>query len=84
MAQIEIYTKPWCGYCYQAKSLLKSKGYEYTEIKVTRANIAEMLERAGRHTVPQIFIEGVHVGGADDLMALERAGKLDRLVAKQR
>jgi len=82
MALIEIYTKSWCGYCHRAKALLQSRGLEFTEIKVTRANIAEMLERAGRHTVPQIFIDGTHIGGSDDLAALERSGQLDRLLSE--
>ncbi len=78
---IEIYSKPWCGYCYRAKSLLKSKGLEYEEITVTSANEAEMQARTGHHTVPQIFIDGVHIGGADELVALENSGKLDQLIA---
>jgi len=81
MTRIEIYSKPWCGYCYRAKSLLKSKGLKYEETRVTGANLAEMQARAGRNTVPQIFIDGVHIGGSDELVALENSGKLDQLLS---
>lgn len=83
MAKIEIYTKAFCGYCARAKALLDSKGADYDEFDITMGGPkrAEMLERApGRTTVPQIFIDGQHVGGSDDLAALERAGKLDPLL----
>lgn len=81
---VTIYTKFGCGYCYRAKRLLDSKGVRYTEHDVTMGGPrrAEMMERApGAQTVPQIFIGDVHVGGSDDLVALERAGKLDPLLA---
>lgn len=84
MAKIEIYTSPFCGYCSRAKGLLKSKGAAFEEIDVsaTAGNREEMMKRApGRHTVPQIFIDGKHVGGCDDLYALEDAGKLDPMLA---
>ncbi len=84
MAQVEIYTKAWCPYCVRAKQLLASKGVDPTEFDITvdGAKRAEMIQRAqGRSTVPQIFIDGRHVGGSDDLAALERAGKLDPLLA---
>ncbi len=84
MAKVEIYTKFACGYCTRALSLLKSKGVDYEEYDVTLGGPkrAEMIERAsGRTTTPQIFIEGAHVGGCDDLMALDRDGKLDPLLA---
>lgn len=84
MAQIEIYTSPLCGFCHAAKRLLDQKGAGYTEYDVVTepAMRHEMLGRAhGRHTVPQIFIDGTHVGGCDDLFALERSGKLDPLLA---
>ena len=84
MAKIEIYTTMWCGYCARAKSLLEKKGAAYQEIDVMEdaAKRAEMLERARRTTVPQIFIDGQHVGGSDELAALEQAGKLDPLLAQ--
>jgi glutaredoxin 3 len=84
MPPIEIYTTRWCPYCYRAKALLKKKGLTYTEIDLSshRERRSEMIERAnGRATVPQIFIGPVHVGGCDDLHALEHAGKLDALLA---
>ena len=84
MAKIEIYTTPWCGYCARAKGLLDSKGAEYQEMVVMEdaAKRAEMRERSKRTTVPQIFINGQHIGGSDELAALERAGKLDPLLAQ--
>lgn len=84
MATVEIYTTQWCGYCRAAKALLDRKGIGFTEIDVGADpdRRKEMLARAnGRYTVPQIFIGATHVGGSDDLHALERAGKLDRLLA---
>ena len=84
MAPVEIYTTRWCPYCYSAKALLSRKGAAFTEIDVTgdRDGRRRMIDRAnGRSTVPQIFIGSVHVGGSDDLHALDRAGKLDRLLA---
>ncbi|MEM8572498.1 MAG: glutaredoxin 3 [Pseudomonadota bacterium] len=84
MKEVTIYTKPTCGYCFAAKALLDSKGVSYTEIDVARdrALLAEMVQRArGRRTVPQIFVGEEHVGGFDDLNALERIGKLDPLLA---
>lgn len=83
MQPVDIYTSPLCGYCHAAKRLLRGKGVDFTEIDLARepGRRAEMLARAGgRHTVPQIFVGGVHVGGCDDLHALERAGKLDALL----
>ncbi|MGB0497500.1 MAG: glutaredoxin 3 [Rubricella sp.] len=84
MKTVEIYTSPLCGYCHAAKRLLTSKGVSFREIDVLQNPEAkpEMIQRAGgRRTVPQIFIGGEHVGGSDDLHALERAGKLDPLLA---
>jgi glutaredoxin 3 len=81
---VEIYTKATCPYCWRAKQLLTSKGVDFAEIAVDRGgpDRDKMIQRAnGRTTVPQIFIAGRHVGGCDDLMALERAGKLDALIA---
>lgn len=83
MPSIEIYTTPFCGYCHAAKRLLGSKGAEYTEIDVYRQpdRKPEMIQRAnGGRTVPQIFIDESHVGGCDELYALERGGKLDPLL----
>lgn len=84
MPRVEIYTKAFCPYCWRAKSLLDSKGVEFVEIAVDfgGADKVTMIQRAGgRTTVPQIFIGDFHVGGCDDLMALDRAGKLDPLIA---
>ncbi len=83
MAKIEIYTKAFCGYCARAKALLDSKGVDYDEYDLTMGGPKrqEMLQRAGgRTTVPQIFIDGEHIGGSDDLGALERDGRLDALI----
>ncbi|MEM7745323.1 MAG: glutaredoxin 3 [Pseudomonadota bacterium] len=84
MKQVEIYTTPICPYCMMAKRLLDQKGVAYTEINVMGDAMAKeaMMQRAhGRHTVPQIFVGETHVGGADELNALEREGKLDGLLA---
>lgn len=86
MQRVEIYTTPWCPYCLAAKRLLQKKGVPYEETDVSRdPDLRQgMMRRAGgRHTVPQIFIGGKPVGGSDDLHALERAGKLDALLAGQ-
>jgi len=83
MAQVEIYTKFGCPYCARAKALLDQKGirYEESEISTDPAKRSEMLDRAnGKTTVPQIFIDGEHIGGSDDLAALEGAGRLDQLL----
>ncbi|MFO1067337.1 MAG: glutaredoxin 3 [Geminicoccaceae bacterium] len=83
MAEIEIYTTPLCGYCARAKRLLDSKGAAYTEFDLWAQpeRRPEMVERAnGRRTVPQVFIDGRHVGGSDDLHALEARGELDGLL----
>jgi glutaredoxin 3 len=84
MAKIEIYTKAFCPYCYRAKSLLESKGVDYEEFDITTGGPKrqEMIQRAnGRTTVPQIFIDDRHIGGSDDLAALDRKGGLDPLLA---
>lgn len=81
---IDVYTKFGCGYCYRAKKLLESKGVEFEEHDITMGGPkrAEMLERAPEaRTVPQIFIGNEHVGGSDELHALDRSGKLDQLLA---
>ncbi|MDQ4088351.1 MAG: glutaredoxin 3 [Pseudomonadota bacterium] len=83
MARVEIYTKAFCGYCARAKRLLQAKGVQFEEYDITMGGPgrAEMLQRAnGRTTVPQIFIDGRHVGGSDDLHELERNGELDALL----
>ena len=84
MAKIEIYTTPFCGYCARAKSLLDRKGaaYEETDVMMDDKKRTEMRERAKRTTVPQIFINGQHIGGSDELAALEQQGKLDALLAQ--
>lgn len=84
MARIEIYTTPWCGYCARAKALLEKKGaaYEETDVMEDAVKRAEMRERSKRSTVPQIFINGRHIGGSDELAELEHAGKLDALLAQ--
>ena len=82
--RVIVYSQPFCGYCSAAKRLLQQKGVEVTEVDVMMeaGRRAEMVERSGgRRTVPQIFIDGRHVGGYDDLSALDRSGELDRLLA---
>lgn len=84
MKPVEIFTTPACGYCHAAKRLLTQKGVAFAETDVSRdpALRAAMVQRAGgRRTVPQIFIGGTHVGGCDDLYALDGAGRLDALLA---
>ena len=84
MQTIEIYTSPLCGFCHAAKRLVNQKGVSFSEINVMAnpGKKQEMIERAnGGYTVPQIFIGDTHVGGCDDLYALEQAGKLDPLLA---
>ena len=84
MNTVEIYTSPLCGFCHAAKRLLNEKGVSFSEVDVL-ANPdrkPEMIQRAGgSRTVPQIFVGQTHVGGCDELYALERAGKLDTLLA---
>jgi glutaredoxin 3 len=84
MARVTMYASGWCPYCIRAETLLRAKGVaEFEKIRVDlepeRKN--EMIERTGRRTVPQIYIGAVHVGGFDELYALDRAGKLDALLA---
>jgi glutaredoxin 3 len=83
MAKVEIYSTMWCGYCARARALLQKKGVSFDDIDIETdtARRDEMIKRTGgRMTVPQIFIDGAHIGGSDDLAALERAGKLDTLL----
>lgn len=84
MAKIEIYTKPMCPYCTNAKALFDAKKVNYIETNafISAEKRAEMNERSGRNTFPQIFINGKHIGGCDDLMALEARGGLDALLAE--
>jgi glutaredoxin 3 len=86
MPPVEIYTTRWCGYCQAAKALLKRKGVAFKEIDASNGSERQsMIQRAnGKMTVPQIFIGPVHVGGCDELHALERAGELDALLADPR
>ncbi|NSZ17979.1 glutaredoxin 3 [Agrobacterium vitis] len=83
MASVIIYTRKYCEYCARAKALLTTKGVAFTEVDATgNAELRqEMVDKSGRNTFPQIFIDGTHVGGCDDLHALERAGKLDPMLA---
>ncbi len=82
MHQAEIYTKDYCPYCHRAKELLSIKGVSYIEYDVTKDSELEKLmrQRAGRHTVPQIFIENNHIGGCNDLFALDEQGGLNSLL----
>jgi glutaredoxin 3 len=85
MAKVEIYTTPTCPYCVAAKALLNRKGVPFEETDVARdpdLRVAMTQRAGGRRTVPQIFIDGQHVGGCDDIHALERDGKLDRLLGQ--
>lgn len=84
VAKVEIYTKTFCGFCLRARSLLESKGIQYEEYPVDGGGPKreEMIERSqGRTTVPQIFIDGRHIGGCTELLALEHDGKLNDLLA---
>ena len=83
MAKVTLYTRPFCGYCARALKLLEEKQADFTEIEagMDPALRNEMITRSGRSTFPQIFIGEDHIGGCDDLMALDRAGKLDGLLA---
>ncbi len=86
MPRVEVYTQPWCPFCSRAINLLKRKGVAFEEIDAPQgtAERATAIERSGgRRSVPQVFIDGVHVGGCDDLVALERAGKLDVMLAAE-
>lgn len=82
MVDVTIYTRDGCGYCYRAKQLLDAKGVSYQEHNASLApdKRQEMIDLSGRMTFPQIFVGDVHVGGCDDLFALEQRGKLDPLL----
>ncbi len=83
MSEVTIYTKHWCPYCVRAVKLLEDKGVSFIEIEAgSDPNLRrEMIQKSGRMTYPQIFIGERHIGGCDDMVALERAGELDRLLA---
>ncbi|HEX9472897.1 MAG TPA: glutaredoxin 3 [Steroidobacteraceae bacterium] len=85
-ALVEMYTTSWCPYCTRAKRLLERKGAGYEEISIEEhpERRAEMIQRSGRRTVPQIFIDGHHIGGSDELAALDEAGGLERLLSPAR
>ena len=82
MANVIIYTTEFCSYCVTAKKLLEKKGVQYSEIRIDTdpSQRDEMIKKTNRYTVPQIFINDTHVGGCDDLHALERSGQLDKLL----
>jgi glutaredoxin 3 len=83
MAHVTIYTRPFCGYCARALKVLGEKGADFTEIEagMDPKLRQEMMDRSGRSTFPQIFFGDSHIGGCDDMMALEREGKLDGLLS---
>ncbi len=86
MANVTLYTSPLCGFCHAAKRMLSTKGVSFAEIDVAAdpSKRQEMMKRSGGgHTVPQIFVGDIHVGGYDDMAALERTGKLDPLLAAE-
>lgn len=87
MAKVEIYTRDFCGFCMRAKSLLETKGVPFTEYNIGMEPElrSEMVQRAnGGTTVPQIFINGEHIGGCDEMLAMDRAGRLDPALAEAR
>lgn len=83
MAHVTIYTRPFCGYCARALSVLEQKGADFTEIEagMDPAKRQEMMQRSGRSTFPQIFVGDQHIGGCDDMLALDREGRLDPMLA---
>jgi glutaredoxin 3 len=83
MAHVTIYTRPFCGYCARALRVLGEKGADFTEIEagMDPAKRKEMMDRSGRSTFPQIFVDDQHIGGCDEMMALDSAGKLDALLS---
>ena len=82
MPKIEIYTQPWCSFCARAVRLLQAKGAAFQEIDAPQGSPerAEAIQRSGRTSAPQIFIDGRAIGGCDELLALDRAGKLDAML----
>ncbi|MBE9547779.1 MAG: glutaredoxin 3 [Proteobacteria bacterium] len=85
MAEIEMYTKGFCGYCFAAKRLLKKKSLPFTEVPIDRdpGLREEMIQRSGRFTVPQIFINGQPIGGYTEISSLEQSGQLDILLTAE-
>lgn len=85
MAEIEMYTKSFCGYCFAAKRLLKKKSLAFTEISIDRDSVLreKMIRRSGQFTVPQVFINGQSIGGYTEISALEQSGQLDMLLAAE-
>lgn len=83
MAKIEMYTGEWCGYCVRAKQLLRAHGVDNIEEIDIGSDRTEIFERTGRMTIPQIFIDGEHVGGYDDLVAWVRDGRLEKALSEQ-
>jgi glutaredoxin 3 len=83
VAKVEVYLTQWCPFCRRAVELLREKGqaFQAIDVEAEAGRRAEMIERSGRRTVPQIFIDGRHIGGCEDLSALELAGELDPLLA---
>jgi glutaredoxin 3 len=83
MAHVTIYTRPFCGYCARALRVLSEKGADFTEVEagMDPEKRKEMMDRSGRATFPQIFVGDQHIGGCDDMMALDSAGKLDALLS---
>lgn len=83
MAKVTIYTRPFCGYCARALKVLGEKGADFTEVEagMDPKLRQEMMDRSGRTTFPQIFVGEQHIGGCDDMIALDRQGKLDALLA---
>jgi glutaredoxin 3 len=83
MSKVRIYSTKWCGYCYAAKALFDRKGVPYEEVDASDPDVRQdMIQRAmGRRTVPQIFVGDVHIGGYDEVAALDRRGQLDLLLA---
>lgn len=83
MAHVTIYTRPFCGYCARAVNVLEQKGADFTEIEagMDPAKRQEMMQRSGRSTFPQIFVGERHIGGCDDMLALDREGKLDPMLS---
>ncbi len=83
MSHVTIYTRPFCGFCARALGILKAKGADFTEIEAgfDPAMRKEMVDRTGRTTFPQIFIGETHIGGCDEMVALDEAGKLDPLLS---
>ncbi|MEK9872660.1 MAG: glutaredoxin 3 [Betaproteobacteria bacterium] len=84
MPNVELYSTDWCPFCRRAEKLLSDKGIGFTKIKLDDepGRKEELVNRSGRRTVPQIFIAGLHIGGCDDLFAIERSGQLDKLLSE--